>query len=175
MPSTKQLIIVSTWFQACWFIGVVGQGSLAWLLVVLGLVTVLVTYKRLAIAVSLIGVVAFSGIVIDSLNHKFGLLLFDTPLIPVWLAALWLMFAWYAIYLCRVINHYPLLLVALVGGGGGALSYIAGFKLGAVEFGVSFYLTAVILYIEWFFIVLAILTLYRIVQQRKGSDNHGQI
>ncbi|CAH0526484.1 DUF2878 domain-containing protein [Vibrio hippocampi] len=175
MSATKQLILVSTWFQVFWFLAVLGQASLAWLSVVLAVVTVLVTCQRFQLRVSLLAAIALMGMVIDGLNHQFGLLIFDLPFIPIWLGALWVMFAWYALYLCRVISQYPIVIVAVAGGIGGSLSYIAGYKLSAVEFGVTMTTAAAILFVEWFFIVLAILSLYRFVQKRKGRISHGAL
>lgn len=79
-----------------------------------------------------------AGAVVDSLYPVAGMLSYAAPwphpgLAPVWLVVMWL-------NLALTINHslrwlrrrYGL--AALLGGAGGALSYVAGWRLGAVDF-----------------------------------------
>ncbi|WP_240207020.1 DUF2878 domain-containing protein [Vibrio sp. CyArs1] len=151
-----KLLIISSWFQVIWLLSVIGQTRFQWLALTLSIVTIFVSYRMLNLRLLQLSLLVVAGLVIDSLNMFASLLVFDTHVLPVWLMALWLIFSWYAFYLKTFLTSYPILLVSIIGGFGGAISYLAGFKLGAVTTQYSLLVTLGILFIEWVLIVYLI-------------------
>ncbi|MFC5077237.1 hypothetical protein VTH8203_00706 [Vibrio thalassae] len=156
MSSGWKLVLVSSWFQVVWLLSVVGQTRFQWLALILSIVTILVSHRILGLRLKSLVLLVILGIAIDSLNTFANLLVFDTDVLPVWLVALWLIFSWYAFYLKTFLIPYPILLVSVVGGLGGAMSYLAGFKLGAVSTQYPMLVTLGVLFIEWVLIVFLI-------------------
>ncbi|MEF1282667.1 DUF2878 domain-containing protein [Vibrio sp. M250220] len=161
----KRLILISTWFQIIWFVAVIGQTSWHWLTLLLVTFTLLITAMRSEFAWKKLAVIVAVGISVDSVNMALGLLHFEQGYLPLWLVSLWVIFAWYCYFLYPVVSQYPLSIVSVIGGIGGALSYSAGEKLNAVTFGLPIVLTAGILLIEWTIMVLLIFKVY-------GYENH---
>ncbi|WP_117234378.1 DUF2878 domain-containing protein [Vibrio maerlii] len=144
-----RLVAISVWFQLLWFLAVLGQSHYqVWLfaLVVASYVWLMTLGKHF-----LSQAVAFSvvGVLVDSLNQAGGLFIFPSHFIPLWLVALWFAFGWYANLMAARLSTLPHLVVIALGAMGGALSYFAGVKFGAVEWGIPFMTTFIILMIEW--------------------------
>lgn len=98
---------------------------------------------------SFILVCTLTGISIDTLLTLTGVFIFsDSLFIPLWLMALWGLFA-------ATINHSLAFLSKhcawqyFIGALFGPLSYIAGFNLGSVNFGLSVEKTFLILSVVW--------------------------
>lgn len=149
MSSFKRLLIVSTLFELTWFLAVVGRESWQWLTLFWVSILVIGSAYREGINWRVWLSLTVIGICLDSLNMAVGLLAFDTALLPVWLVALWAAFCWYALFLGKVLSHYPLWIVSIVGGLAGALSYLAGYKLGAVSLGFSMPVAFVLFFVQW--------------------------
>ncbi|KLN63209.1 MULTISPECIES: DUF2878 domain-containing protein [Vibrio] len=156
----KRLLMVSTWFQAIWFCAVIGNYELQYVTLSLVAITLVVSTIKMKLNWIRVVLVVALGIVVDFTNMTFGLLQFQYEYFPLWLLALWLIFAWYAYFLYPIVSQYPLTIVSMVGGIGGALSYVAGESLGAVSFGVSNITIVSILLVEWTLIIALILKVY---------------
>lgn len=149
MSQLKRLLIISTLFQLVWFAAVLGKEAWQWLVLIGVTCLILVTAAREEFTWRNWLILTMIGIVIDSVNIKFGLIAFDSAYIPIWLVALWAAFCWYALFLGKVLSHYPLWIVSIVGGLAGALSYLAGYKLGAVSLGFSMPVAFVLFFVQW--------------------------
>lgn len=161
----KRLILISTWFQVIWFIAVIGQSSWQWLTLLLVTFTILLTAFQVKMEwIKLVAIVAL-GLGVDWVNMSLGILQFEHGALPFWLVSLWVIFSWYSYFLYPILSQYPSLIVSIIGGVGGALSYSAGEKLGAVTFGYPITLTACILLLEWAILIALIFRVY-------GYENH---
>lgn len=85
---------------------------------------------------------------------------FPYPLAPCVLIGLWVLFAWYAYQLKVLLHRLAKIYVSILGGLGGMLSYFAGYKLQAVEFGFDTSITLLALFVEWLVLMLVILKVY---------------
>ncbi|NIY83807.1 DUF2878 domain-containing protein [Vibrio hepatarius] len=164
-----RFVAYSVWFQSFWFLAVLGNQQWQWLSALLAAFTLLGSYLQQEIKLERVAVLVAVGIGLDFSNAQLGLLMFDTAFLPVWLVSLWLMFAWYAYFLLQKLSCLSVWSISLLGGVGGALSYIAGEKLGAVEFGFGIEATAAILLSEW-------LAMFWLIQKVYGDEsaNHNQ-
>jgi hypothetical protein len=94
------------------------------------------------------------GILIDSLKKTSGLVLYKTPwpdiwwLAPLWITAMWVLFATSLTTSLSWLQGRPLLQAAL-GALGGPLSYLAGERLGAIAFYYPDWITLAILAVIW--------------------------
>ncbi|MCL9774360.1 DUF2878 domain-containing protein [Vibrio methylphosphonaticus] len=164
MSHVAKLICVSTWFQCLWFLSVVGQERFQWFGLILAILTIITTYRGLSLCLRDVVVIALLGLILDSLNVMTNVLIFSVPALPVWLVTLWLAFSWYANFLRSTLMQYPILYVSLIGGAGGALSYLAGNKLDAVVIGYSLPLTMMILFVEWLAIIWFVVSYQRLTE-----------
>jgi len=97
----------------------------------------------------LILVITFIGIIVDSLLMYFAVFIFaDNSHLPFWLMMLWACFSATLCHSLRFLSDSTVLQL-LVGGLFAPLSYIAGYKFQAVEFGYSLIPTYFILTIIW--------------------------
>ncbi|WP_159654384.1 DUF2878 domain-containing protein [Vibrio atypicus] len=158
---TSQLILISTWFQILWFMAILGTEKWQWVTLSLVVFTIVVSAKYGALRLDRLLLLFIIGLTIDHTNTFFGLFEFLTAGFPIWLAALWGIFLWYANYLVPILNRYPFWAVSIVTGLSGALSYFAGMKLGAVQFPFDFTLTFMILFAEWALMIIVIKRVYR--------------
>ncbi len=155
-----KVFLASTWFQLCWFAAVLGTYQWQWVTLVLTLATLLYCLKTDASSLKSIGVIVIIGLVLDTLNQQLSVFIFPTLWLPVWLLCLWVLFSWYAYQLKSILYRFPKTYVSIVGGLGGTASYLAGYKLQAVEFGSSVGTTLMILFVEWCAMMLLILKVY---------------
>lgn len=155
-----KVFLASTWFQLCWFAAVLGTYQWQWVTLVLTLATLLYCLKTDASSLKSIGVIITIGLVLDTLNQQLSVFVFPTLWLPVWLLCLWVLFSWYAYQLKSILYRFPKTYVSIVGGLGGTASYLAGYKLQAVEFGFSVGTTLMILFVEWCAMMLLILKVY---------------
>lgn len=156
----KRLLIVSTWFQAIWFCAVIGNYDLQYVTLSLVVLTLAISAVKENLSWLKYGLIVVLGLLVDFTNLTIGWFQFQHEHFPVWLFALWLIFAWYAHFLYPILSQYPLVIVSVVGGIGGALSYIAGESLGAVSFGASTFTIVGILLVEWTLIIALIMKVY---------------
>ncbi|NNN43573.1 MULTISPECIES: DUF2878 domain-containing protein [unclassified Vibrio] len=157
----RSLLWSSLWFEVIWLCAVLGQTN--WQGVTLGLVLLTwltsVYYARYRIFPVL--VITIIGITLDMANHYFALFIFaEATWIPLWLIALWGGFAWYSQRLLSVVCTYPRLWVMFLGGLGGALSYWAGYRFGAVTLVYPVSITLGILFIQWFLLTFFLLKVF---------------
>ncbi len=156
----KRLLIVSTWFQIIWFCAVIGNYDLQYVTLSLVTLTLVVFAVKATFSWIKYAVIVASGVAVDFTNLTIGWLQFESGHFPVWLFALWLIFAWYAYFLYPILSQYPLTLVSMLGGVGGVLSYAAGESLGVVSFGASTFTMVGILFVEWTLIIALIMKVY---------------
>lgn len=158
--SARRLILLSTWFQLIWFLAILGREEWLWLTLSLVFVTQVLTVGlsqiRLGAWLGLLGL----GVCIDYANYYFGLFQFEPSRFPIWLILLWAIFLWYANYLTPILNQYHPVLVSLVSGIAGAMSYFAGMKLQAVAFPHGNVTTLLVLFIEWSLLIIVIKKVY---------------
>ena len=156
----KQLLIASTWFQVLWLCAVLGNYQWQNLTLVLVVTTLIISALKGWLHWRNWASILVIGLIVDFVNIKLGLFQFEHQGFPIWLAALWMLFTWYVHFLHPFVSQYPALVVSIVGGIAGALSYMAGEKFGAVVFGLPFFSVVAILLVEWFLIIWMILRVY---------------
>lgn len=156
----KRLLLISTWFQLLWFLAVIGREQWQYLTLALVITTLLLSVMNKSLEWKKLGAILVIGMLLDYFNIAIGWFVFDQAGIPLWLTALWAIFAWYAYFLYPILNQYPAPVVLTVGGIAGSLSYVAGSKLGAVSFGLSLSATGLILFFEWVIVMAVILKVY---------------
>lgn len=166
-----KLLIVSTWFELMWALSVFGQERFQWLALALAVITVVTTFNKLNLSLPIWGAIVGLGLVVDSANSLTGVLVFDAALLPIWLLALWLIFAWYAYFLASFLTSYPISIVVMIGGVAGALSYFAGFKLGAVDTHLSISTMMALLFLQWVAIVFVVLRLSTYSERKVSHEN----
>jgi len=157
----KRLIIKSTWFQVIWFMAVIGAESLQYVTLSLVFFTLVISSVKGEIAWKKVVVIAALGTMLDYFHMAVGWFEFANDSFPLWLIALWFIFSWYASFLSSLLNQYPIVIVSLVGGVAGSLSYIAGEKFGGVTFSLPLHYSALMLALEWTCIIALILRGYR--------------
>lgn len=145
----RPFLVVSIWFELIWLLAVLGQEKVQWLTVAAVTATLVWSLSRPSVAVGRICAVAITGIALDVVNIHLGLFSFINPHLPVWLIALWFAFAWFAAFAIPIVSHLPIWLVIIATGAGGALSYWAGYRFGAVSLGLPVFYTILALFLEW--------------------------
>lgn len=155
-----RFVAYSVWFQSFWFLAVLGNQQWQWLSALLAAFTLLGSYLQREIKLQRVAILVAVGIGLDFGNAQLGLFVFETTFLPVWLVSLWLVFTWYAYFLLQQLSRLSVWSISLLGGIGGALSYIAGEKLGAVEFGFGIEVTTAVLVSEWLAIFWLIQKVY---------------
>ena len=101
------------------------------------------------IEIRLIFIVASIGVLIDSVLHYLGVFRFaESSHLPFWLMALWLCFATTISHSLSFMDHSKII-QSLLGAFVAPLSYLAGQKFNAVDFGMTFLETYVLLAIIW--------------------------
>lgn len=133
MVVRRQLLLNAIGFQVCWFACVFGGSAVA-LPVVGAFVAWQYRYWQPAEWRLLLGV-TLAGIAMDSLWLHSGLMTFadpSLPIIPLWLALLWLAFAATLLHSLQWLMSKPLLLgvASLLAA---PLSYYAGSRTGALQ------------------------------------------
>ena len=139
------------WFQCIWFIAILGREQTQWPLLAL-LLMHLAWCKDWKVEARLMLLCATVGVVLDSLFTWQGVFKFAEPTIllpiPVWLVAIWLAFAGTLRHSLDYLLEKPVL-AALCAGISAPLSYLAGMRLGAVEFGLSSLTTMSLIAVAW--------------------------
>lgn len=142
-----RLLLVSTLFQLIWLAAIQwrDEAELAILFAVMAICLV----DRHNIRGRIFFSVLSAGLIVDSCNIRFGVLIFPSSGIPMWMFALWIAFAWYANYLLPLVSRYPAGIVAMGGGIAGGLTYYAGFRMGAVESTCVPVILFMVMFFEW--------------------------
>ncbi len=162
-----RLFLVSLWFQALWFVAVAGRQEYQIALFGAVIATYALTFRQLQG-----GLIFFTfsvGLGLDSLNSRLHILEFERAGLPLWLIVLWGLFAWYLFQMRQMLSKYPPIAVVLVGALGGAMSYLGGYKLGAVQWPLNNMLTFTILFFEWLLLFICIQKIYGLVLKRPDS------
>lgn len=122
----------------------------------------------------LILVVGLLGWTVDTTQALLGVFSFGTTspapwLCPLWLVAVWMIFATTLTGSMRwLIGRYAL--AALFGAAGGPLSYYYGLRLGAIEFNTSMVITLVTLAFVWAAVMPVLVWLARVLVPTASSD-----
>lgn len=135
-------------FNLVWF-GLVYWGNFFIPLSLLLLITHIFFIAQSSRELQLILVITFIGIFVDSLLVNFNVFSFaNNGHMPFWLMVLWACFAATLCHSLRFLTN-RIVLQLLVGGLLAPLSYIAGYKLQAVDFGQSIISTYLLLSAIW--------------------------
>ncbi|MGX9418310.1 DUF2878 domain-containing protein [Vibrio sp. RC27] len=144
-----RVFIISVVFQILWFVAVIGRERYEWalLLVVTALWLVLLWQGRKEI--KLLFFFAALGIGIDMVTHSIDILVFDNSAFPIWLVSLWLLFAWYMVFLLPMLKKVPRATVPILFMVGGVFSYAAAMKFSAFTTSYSLPITFSVFAIQW--------------------------
>lgn len=151
-------LLISLVFNVYWLIAVLGQDEYQyWLLPFLAAACF---YDKYLLAI--MPTLAILGIVGDTALVHLNILDFDgAHFLPYWLILLWLGFIAFVWLMRGVVLPRSMWLLIAIGGVGGAMSYLAGFRFGAVAFQLNTWLTFFILLATWACYTAAIVTLVR--------------
>lgn len=145
-----KVFVASVIFQVLWFLAVVGRDDWQWILLASVATLWLFLVKRLGHKVKPLLVFSFVGICLDSVNQLFGVLDFDSTILPLWMVLLWLLFSWYLVFLSSFLNRISAYLVPFLFMVSGTFSYFVAISFAAATHQYSVVITAVILATEWF-------------------------
>jgi hypothetical protein len=168
----RSILIASVWFQALWFVAVLGRETTIVPLLGLVFATYLWSLKRRTLTVSM-AMIFVIGFVVDVINFKLGLYQFEGShllMLPSWLVLLWCMFAWYAVIMKPVINSVHPMIIVGFSAVGGTLSYLAGARFGAVELPFGILTSAMVLLVEWALFAFIIIAL-----SKSNSKNRSKV
>lgn len=163
------IIINAVLFQVLWFACVLGgANNLLWPSIVAGIVMLIWQRKpenQHENDIAVLFVALIMGLVVDTSWSVFGLMEFQdgrpfAPLAPGWILIMWLGFALTINHSMSWLSNHPLLPAAM-GLIGGPMAYLAGLRLGAVEYLANFWLISALLAIVW---AIALTILVRIGQ-----------
>jgi len=145
-PETRALVFDFVLFQSIWIAGVMLQNSY---------LAVLFLIVRIAIGSyktrdrHLIIFLAPVGILLDFVLMQLDVMRFESGWFPVWLAAIWCGFVMTLGASLAWLGKRPWWMQSLFGAVGGAMSYWAGARFGAVEFGYSLPVTLAVFTTIW--------------------------
>ncbi len=142
------VLINSLWFNVFWLSAVLGQNS--WIAVPITLLVIHGYWTKNDLSEwCFIASVAVLGAAVDSLLSVAGVFVFASGLLaPIWLVLLWAGFAATVRHSLFWLKRSSILCAAF-GAFGGTTSYLAGARLGAVDFGYSEVATLFILMGVW--------------------------
>lgn len=159
-------------FQSIWFVGILGQTSFAWLLVLLLAVHLLLT-DDLKSELWIMSIATAIGVTVDIVLTLTGVFIFEpTPSllpIPFWLVAIWLGFAATFRHSMRYLMDKPAIAIPAAALAA-PLSYIAGMRLGAVGFGLGELTTALVIGLLWAGLMTVFVRLYRTERAGLGAS-----
>jgi len=123
----------------------------------------------------LLAAVGATGFIVDSVQISVGVFTPATPvslgrLCPPWLLGLWVLLATTLNHSLTSLHGKPLL-AGLLGAGGGALSYFAGARIGAITLGGAPILSVLIFAAVWAVITPLLFAVAGRVRGRPGSRN----
>lgn len=139
------------WFQSIWVIAILWQNQYLGLLAILLVLHLVITANKKA-ELSLWVIGGSIGIAIDGTLTQLAFFIFPTPSewlpIPWWLVIIWLAFLGTLRHSLGYLLTKPRLACAL-GAVFAPISYFAGMRLGAVEFGRHLVTTGIVLAASW--------------------------
>ncbi|EPT8451673.1 DUF2878 domain-containing protein [Vibrio fluvialis] len=157
----RRFLLISLWFEFIWLLAVLGQERLQWITIGVVTATMAFTALRLTVALERVILIATLGIALDYANLYVGLFYFTFLHLPIWLMGLWFAFAWFASFAVPAVSHLPKFFVSIGTASGGALSYWAGYRFGAVQFELSVFWSVLALFLEWFVLSLLLMKVFR--------------
>ncbi|MBL1378228.1 DUF2878 domain-containing protein [Zobellella iuensis] len=149
-------------FEGFWLLAVAGQNR--WLAPVVLLLLVHFVFTPSRRADSRVLSLALLGLAVDGGLAWAGVFAFDHP--PWWLALLWAGFVLTLGHSLVWLRGFAPWLLALTGALAGASSYLAGWRLGAVQLPLGFWVSALVLALVW----AALLPLLVRLDRRLRSD-----
>lgn len=156
-------------FNLIWF-GLVYWGNQFTLVAILALIIHLTFYCKGRHEWQLILFVSAIGILVDSILSLSGFYIFDSQyLIPFWLVLLWLCFSATLLHSLHFLS-YSRILQALIGLFIAPLSYIAGQKMGAVQFSNSLLISYLVIGFIWACLLLCFYQIYGLLKNRGKAD-----
>lgn len=163
---TRNLLLDFALFQGIWLSGVVLQNH--WLAVLFLVIRIAVGSNKIRDRHLLI-FLAPVGIGIDVMLMFLDVLQFASGWFPIWLAAIWCGFVMSLGASLAWLGKRPWWMQSLFGAIGGAMSYWAGVRFGAVTFGYSLPVVLGIIALIWFTILpLA----YRLIRRHTPSTSY---
>ncbi len=144
LPAWVDLVL----FKLTW-VGLVVFQSQAVFPVIAVIAVKLLSWPGVIRALPIVVLTFVSGLLMDSLLMTFGVFVFPSAYLPLWLILLWLSFA---LTLPRgfsfILRWHPLAQSA-IGIVAGCLGYFAGYLMGAVSYGLSISLTMLLIGVLW--------------------------
>lgn len=170
MLSTKSTRVINfIIFQLGWIIIVYYHNFLSGL-AGLGLTLVNYIILRVSLKEVILGfVIAFFGILNDLIMMKFGFLTLNNAAIlpiPLWLAALWLLFVSTFSSSLEWLIRLNLLTTAFLGAFGGAISYCAGESLNALSYHITLVPSFLFHGLNWFLLFPFLFISYHRIRNR---------
>lgn len=151
-------------FQLGWIIAVYYHSNVAALFCFSLALIAYILSGHLTVRYLLLGAgVALIGIFNDYILHALGIIKFPNQtyiFLPLWLCAVWFIFVATFGSSLAWLQSLSLRYKAILGGLGGAVSYIAGAQLGAVAIHGTPIMQFAILFVNWFFLFPFLLWLY---------------
>lgn len=163
---SRNLFLDFALFQGVWIAGVVLQNS--WLAVACLIVRLIIGAHKTRDRHLLI-FLAPVGIFLDFILMQLDVLRFESGWFPVWLAAIWCGFVLTLGASLAWLGKRAWWLQSLFGAVGGSLSYWAGFRFGAVDFGYSLPVTIAVFALVWATILPIA---YRIISKHTSSTSY---
>lgn len=132
-------------FQGLWFIAILGQNE--WLIIAMVLLLCHFIFTNSRSHDWRVLPIALIGIVMDTLLSMLGV--FEFSHTPYWLALIWIGFVLSLGHSLNWLSHLPRLLLIPIGAIAGTLSYLAGWRLHAVELPLGWVQSSMILALSW--------------------------
>lgn len=161
-------------FQTAWFVAVLGQVPWGWCAIVWPLAHLYLVSDR-RIELQFILSVMLIGVVVDTLLVQLGVFVFPTTpgFIPLWLVVLWSAFPTTLRHSLSWLYRNNLLAAAF-GAVGGTISYLAGYRFGAVELPLGVWATVGVLAPLWAILLVAFGYLSRALDRMHAKTLPGQ-
>lgn len=165
------------WFQSIWFIAILGGQPFEWALVTL-IASHLYACKEWLIELKLMLICVTIGVSVDGIHTWLGLFVFDNgsqlTLVPIWLVAIWFGFIGTLRHSLRFMTSKPLL-ITVASGISAPMSYLAAMRLGAVEFPLGIWATAILISLSWMLMMPLFLFVLRTLEDANLTINNAQI
>lgn len=164
-----RVLVNAALFQILWFAAIMGSAKLLIWPSILGCLLLVVWQlhpkRKHAGDIKLVGVAIVLGLIIDTLLLQLNLYEFTYPfpfegISPLWIILMWIGFALTVNHSMKWLELHPLL-PALMGGIFAPLSYLAGLRLGAVEYLAGPLLISICISITW---AIAMTILFRVAK-----------
>ena len=148
-------------FQSAWFVAVNLQNTGLVILIAILSLHFIISEQRQRDCITMV-LIVLAGCLVDQIATYAGLFSFKE--LPIWLLLLWANFGLTFHYSLSWLNSCSIFIQAILGGISGSLSYIAAYKLGAVEFPLNISLTIFYLVVIWFVTLPVYVFIARIIQ-----------